>query len=57
MKALVIILISLLTIYAPLELSRLIIVYKGASSFFCELFLIWSFYLIALKLLILKVRV
>lgn len=57
MKALVIGWIVLLTLYAPAELTRLIIEYGFNSNTILELILFWSFYLIAIRMLTILVKV
>lgn len=56
-KALVIALICWLTLYAPIELSRLIIEYGLEFGTTAELCSIWVFYLIAIAVLIKVVKV
>lgn len=54
MKALWLILIILLTIYAPLELSRLIIAYLNHTFHWqsiAELVFLWSFYVAAIVII------
>lgn len=55
-KVLVISAVGLLTLYAPLELSRLIIQYGLELDTIIELCLMWAAYLGAITLLILAVR-
>jgi len=57
MKALIISGLCLLTIYAPLELSRLIILAGLEPEFIGELFFMWVFYLSAIAILIKVVKV
>lgn len=56
-KGLVITLVCLLTLYAPLELSRVIIVYCLKPSTIFELCFLWVFYLGAIIFLTKVVKV
>jgi len=56
MRRWTVILICLLTIYAPLELSRLIINYGLEPALIFELCWLWLFYFIAVKILTKEVR-
>ena len=57
MSGLLVSIICLLTVYAPLELSRVIIVGWGLSAeFVFELAFIWSFYILAIYLILVIVR-
>ena len=56
-KVLVIVLICWLTLYAPIELSRLILAYGLQFGTTAELCSIWVFYLIAMAVLIKVVKV
>lgn len=57
MKVTLLVIICLLTLYAPLELSRLIIRYGLDIELIGELSIIWVFYLAAMGILIKVVRV
>jgi len=57
LKVLVISLLCLLTLYAPIELSRMIMKYGLELALVFELSLIWVFYLAAIVILTKVVRV
>lgn len=56
-KAIVIFLIVCLTIYSPLELSRMIFAYSLDLEFMLEFGLIWASYIAAIAILIKVVKV
>ncbi|UCH42334.1 MAG: hypothetical protein JSW16_05805 [Dehalococcoidales bacterium] len=51
MKSLLALLFCILTIYAPVELTRMIIAYGLSSKFIFELCFIWSTYTTAISLI------
>ncbi len=50
-KSLLLLLICSLTIYAPIELTRIIIAYGLSGEFIFEVCFVWSFYAIAIFLI------
>ena len=56
MKGLLILLICLLTIYAPIELTRVIVAWGLAPQFMFEIAFLWLFYGIAIFVIAVKVR-
>ncbi|MBA7637573.1 hypothetical protein ES703_45219 [subsurface metagenome] len=57
LKALVVTLICLLTLYAPVELTRVIVAWGLDAELLAELSIFWALYLLAILILIKVVRV
>ncbi len=57
LKVLVIVFICLLTLYAPIELTRVIVAWGLDAELIAELSIFWVLYLIAILILIKVVRV
>ena len=57
MKGLIVALICLLTLYAPLELTRYILVQGLRPAYVFELCMLWSFYFVAIIILTKVVKV
>ena len=56
MRGLLVLLIFLLTMYAPIELSRVIVRWGLAAEFILELAFMWLFYGLAIFIILLIVR-
>ena len=56
LKSLLVVLICLLTVYAPIELTRVIIAWGLSSQFIFEIAFVWLFYALALFIISIGVR-
>ena len=56
LKSLLVVLICLLTIYAPIELTRVIVAWGLSSQFIFEIAFVWLFYALALVIISIGVR-